>query len=276
MARSLDYSFCHVSRAAADPARAASRSLSAGSAWPSRCSSRSSIGGARRARLDVRLVVGRHPRGRHRLHRDGRLRPVRAVAEAAAALASALGPAGRRASPSAMPIVTVDHLHAVHGRRRPALLGGPAAHGGLRDADRPRRLPVAVGRARRTGAAEGGAGARAGARVRPRAQRSRAPGAGCAAEPAAGAGGAALPVQHAGERAGTRRRRLAEGAGGAAQPRRLPARRGAAANEPVDDARPGAGARARLPRADAHAHARPPRVRRCTSDAAAKRCAARR
>ena len=78
------------------------------------------------------------------------------------------------------------------------------------------------------------AGARAGIRLRARAQRVRAPCLGRAPAPAAGAGGAALPVQHAGQRAGAGRFRFAAGVEGAHEPHRLSTRGRAAHAVAVD------------------------------------------
>ena len=97
--------------------------------------------------------------------------------------------------------------------------------------------------------------------VRARAQRIRAPRVGCAPAAAAGAGRAALPVQHAGQRAGAGGLGIAAGLEGAHQPHRL-STRGRAAHALADHhAGDRSGPGARLSRSHADAHAGPTAVR---------------
>ena len=167
------------------------------------------------------------PHHHHRPVRDDCVRTLRSVATEAAALARAMGAAGRRRRRRHAGDDVAD-LPPVH----------PGAPPFWEDADRMTGVmmltflghpPRAVDGARGDRAAEGSVRARPGARLRAGAQRARAPGARRAPAPAAGAGRPALPLQHARERAGARRRGLAARIRRAAEPHRLPARGGAAA-----------------------------------------------
>ena len=181
------------------------------------------------------------------------------MAEASTGMAGALGAAGLGVV-IAMPVGDVRDLRALDGAGAPAVLAVAERLEGFSGLIRPRHLHRAMGRVGGAGPPEGCARAKSGARVRARAERVRTPGTRCALASAAGTGRAAFPVQHARQRAGARRYRIAAGVGGAAQPRRVSARRGAAPQRTGDDARPGARARQGVSRTDAHAHARSAQV----------------
>src|SRR5262249_44145094 len=152
------------------------------------------------------------------------VRAVRSVAAHAAALVPAMDASGRRRRR-----LDADHdtgrLPAGDSRRRAAVLGEPGPVRWVDAPDLPRAPDRAVDDARGGRPAEGGVRAQSDARVRARAQRTRAAGARRATASAPGAGRAALPVQYAGERAGARRRGVAACLAGASAPPPTPSPR---------------------------------------------------
>ena len=101
-----------------------------------------------------------------------------------------------------LPFIVADHLFPVDARRRSRFLPGQGAHGRLLRYSPARASCSPLGsRCRRCMRHISGAGAAAGAGVRARAQRARAQGARRALRLLQAQVAAALPVQHAGQRA---------------------------------------------------------------------------